>query len=84
MWVGGGVQEKGNLLRRIAEQRAGRETALKQQRSRREMAELADCTFRPTRVSSAPAPPTVPPAPLPLPHLYHQIIFSSQIMFVFK
>ncbi|EIE27456.1 hypothetical protein COCSUDRAFT_39121 [Coccomyxa subellipsoidea C-169] len=50
--------EKGNLLRRIAEQRAERETALEQQRSRREMAELADCTFRPTRVSSAPAPPT--------------------------
>ncbi|KAK9917945.1 hypothetical protein WJX75_009986 [Coccomyxa subellipsoidea] len=50
-------EDKGGLLRRIAEHRAEREAALEQQRARREMAELADCTFRPTRVAAAAPPP---------------------------
>lgn len=73
------LQDKGGLLRRIAEHRAEREAALEQQRARREMAELADCTFRPTRVAAAaPPPPKVLPTFSPHPHQFHPSLPASQ------
>lgn len=72
------LQDKGGLLRRIAEHRAEREAALEQQRARREMAELADCTFRPTRVAAAaPPPPKVLPTFSPHPHQFHPSLPAS-------
>ena len=74
------LQDKGGLLRRIAEHRAEREAALEQQRARREMAELADCTFRPTRVAAAaPPPPKVLPTFSPHPHQFHPSLLLSSI-----
>ncbi len=56
------VQDKEGLLRRMTEHRAARDAALEEQRAERENAELAECTFQPTRVTvTAPVQPKVPP-----------------------
>ncbi|BDA48748.1 hypothetical protein COCOBI_12-4300 [Coccomyxa sp. Obi] len=43
--------DKDALLRRMTEHRAARDAALEEQRAERENAELAECTFQPTRVT---------------------------------